>query len=256
MEKQFVVSHIHGQLRTLERLIGLWEPKKETLIVLGDNNDYGPNSFLVYKRLLQLKQEFGERVIFLKGKHELMFEKFQANPSIYAQDYFDNGGAATLASFYHKGLSYEELNDSYYLINEVLPEIDFTELSLYLSQCLPVHETHYCVFLSEELGVLKNQLIKDWGIVSSKKMVFSSKGDIEFKLDYFSRLAKETIYRDCSSDCFYFDIKREFDLNQLSILSFKAKETIELEEQFKPLIVAYRLGNGVVLNEFKLRIEE
>lgn len=256
MDKQFVISHIHGQLRTLERLIGLWEPKKETLIVLGDNNDYGPNSFLVYKRLLQLKQEFGERVIFLKGRHELLFEKFYANPSIYLSDYFDDGGVATLASFYHKGLSYEELTNLYYLVNEVLPEVDFTELLLYLSQCVSVHETHYCVFLSEELGVLKNQLIQDWGIISSKKMVFSSKGDIEFKLDYFSRLAKETVSQDDSFDSFYFDIKRESDLNELSIVSFKIKETIGFDEQFKPLIMAYRLGNGIVLNEFKLRIEE
>lgn len=256
MEKQFVISHLHGQIRTLERLLGMWKPKEETLIVLGDNNDYGPNSFLVYKRLLEVKDRFGERVVFLKGNHELLFEKFYANPSIYADEYFDNGGLATIASFYTEGLSYEELTDTYHLINEVLPKIDFDELTLYLSKCVPVMEAHYSVFVSKESFVFKNQLEKDWSLLSKKKFFFSLKNDAEFKLHYFSVFAKEEALLSGSQEAFYLGIKNESNSTKLGSISFINNEKIDNKELFKPCVSAYKIANGSIVEEINLKIEE
>lgn len=256
MEKQFVISHIHGQLRTLERLLGVWKPEEETLIVLGDNNDYGPNSFLVYKQLLQLKELYPNKVVFLKGTHELLFEKFYANPSVFAQEFFDNGGAATLASFYHKGLSYQELQDPYCLVNEILPNIDFDKLILYLSKCIPVYESKKSVFLSKELTVLNKQLIKDWKIISNKKIFFSIKNDEAFKLHYFSKLAKESIIIDGFLDAYSFVIKKEKETGQLGVVSFSKEQDLLGAEPFRPQISAYKITNGFILEEIKITIEE
>lgn len=256
MEKQFVISHLHGQLRTLERLLGNWKPKEETLIVLGDNNDYGPNSFLVYKRLLEIKEEFKERVVFLKGDHELLFEKFYANPAIYADDYFDKGGIATLASFYEKGLSYAQMKDTYYLINEALPQIDFSELTLYLSKCVPVKEAHYSIFLSNEPSILKQQLEKDFNVSTKKKLFLSLMNDGPFKLDYFVKRAREEAVLSGTKEALPLSIKQENGATDMMVLSYNHEETVPIEQKFLPYVAAYRVTNGHLTEKIHVPIEE
>ena len=55
MSKQYVLSNIHGYLQTFNQLIEDWNEEEETLIISGNIIDYGHNSFLVCKKLLELK---------------------------------------------------------------------------------------------------------------------------------------------------------------------------------------------------------
>lgn len=256
MKKEFVISHIHGQLRSLERLLGGWDHQNETLIVLGDVNDYGPNSFLVYKRLLQIKELFGDKVVFLKGNHEILFEKFYANPSIYAEEYFDNGGIATLASFYNDGLSFEQMNSREYLVNEVFPKTDFTELLLYLSKCSSYYETDKSIFLSKETRTLKNKMMENWEKTTSKNIFFSLKTDDEFKIDYFSKLAKESLaFKMYCEEIPYVMIQEQkrFDMKSTAIehVSNLGNKTL-----FVPKITGTKIVDGEVKKEIIVSIEE
>jgi serine/threonine protein phosphatase 1 len=99
MERCFAVGDIHGCLDKLERLmeeIGP-DPRKDTLIFLGDYIDRGPDSRGVVEFILDIR-ETHPRVACLMGNHEEMFLDFirdQSNRALY----FLNGGRATLKSY-------------------------------------------------------------------------------------------------------------------------------------------------------------
>jgi serine/threonine protein phosphatase 1 len=108
MERIFAVGDIHGCFDKLVSLMGIIDVdlKKDTLVFIGDYIDRGPQSKEVVDYLIDLA-EGGNRVVFLKGNHELMLQNYLSGEDKLSFLY--NGGEATLNS-YMKGGGRREAN--------------------------------------------------------------------------------------------------------------------------------------------------
>lgn len=99
MPKRIVISDIHGNAKTFRALVLKLNIKKgDTIYILGDFIDRGPNSKDVFDAIFQLMNN-GIEVLCTKGNHEdLMLESFyDGNTSMHWALYC--GGAETLTSF-------------------------------------------------------------------------------------------------------------------------------------------------------------
>lgn len=98
MRKIFAIGDIHGCYEKLYRLIGQididWQ--RDTLVMMGDYIDRGPESFEVVQYLADLKAT-SRHMILLKGNHEDMLEKYLAGEAVLS--YLLNGGIQTLRSY-------------------------------------------------------------------------------------------------------------------------------------------------------------
>jgi serine/threonine protein phosphatase 1 len=108
MEKILAIGDIHGCLDKLISLMGIidMDPKKDTLVFIGDYIDRGPQSKEVVDYLIDLARR-QTRVIFLKGNHEQMLELYLSGTDRLS--FLANGGYATLSS-YSKDSSAAEAN--------------------------------------------------------------------------------------------------------------------------------------------------
>lgn len=99
--KIFAVGDIHGCLVSLEKLIDrlpiTWG--RDYLVFLGDYIDRGPDSKAVIDFLIELKNEYPEKIITLKGNHEWMLERFLKG--IDTEVYLYNGGDTTLKNYFN-----------------------------------------------------------------------------------------------------------------------------------------------------------
>jgi len=102
MERIFAVGDIHGCLDKLVSLMDIIDVdlKKETLVFMGDYIDRGPHSKEVVDYLIDLASG-GNRVVFLKGNHELMLQNYLSGEDKLSFLY--NGGEATLGSYMKSG---------------------------------------------------------------------------------------------------------------------------------------------------------
>ena len=101
MDKLFAIGDIHGsfdQLQDLMQKIPI-DFATDTLIFIGDYIDRGPGSVEVVDYLLDLKKRVPE-IIFLKGNHEDMLEKYLDGTDRFT--YLLNGGQNTLDSYLSK----------------------------------------------------------------------------------------------------------------------------------------------------------
>lgn len=98
MNNLFVVSDIHGHIKQFEEILTHWNVE-DTLVVLGDLIDRGPDSLKVIEKVIELKQTYGEQVVFLKGNHEDMLLNFLNNPLEKQERYYINGGKETMGNF-------------------------------------------------------------------------------------------------------------------------------------------------------------
>lgn len=98
MKNYFIISDIHGQYKAFEKLLTYWNPK-DSLVLLGDLIDRGPRSYEVVQKVMELKRQYGEQVIFCKGNHEMMLLDFLGNPGQKHAFYYKYGGRETMASF-------------------------------------------------------------------------------------------------------------------------------------------------------------
>jgi serine/threonine protein phosphatase 1 len=98
MEKIFAVGDIHGCLDKLVSLMGIIDvdPKKDTLLFIGDYIDRGAHSREVVDYLIDLSTR-QSHVVFLKGNHELMLQLYLSGADRFA--FLANGGQATLNSY-------------------------------------------------------------------------------------------------------------------------------------------------------------
>jgi len=106
MKKIFAIGDIHGcydRLKTLMEKIPI-DCSRDTLIFIGDYIDRGPHSAEVVDYLIQLKNRVPE-VIFLKGNHEDMLDKFINGADRFT--YLLNGGQQTLDSYLTKSVQSE-----------------------------------------------------------------------------------------------------------------------------------------------------
>ncbi|MCH7321974.1 serine/threonine protein phosphatase [Solibacillus sp. MA9] len=95
MSNLFVVSDIHGHYKHFEELLTYWNPE-DILVILGDLIDRGPQSLQVIEKVIELKQSYGDNVVFVKGNHEDMLLNFLNNPMEKQEHYYMNGGKETM----------------------------------------------------------------------------------------------------------------------------------------------------------------
>lgn len=95
MSNLFVVSDIHGHYKHFEELLTYWNPE-DILVILGDLIDRGPQSLQVIEKVIELKQAYGDNVVFVKGNHEKMLLNFLSNPIEKQEHYYKNGGKETM----------------------------------------------------------------------------------------------------------------------------------------------------------------
>lgn len=102
MEKIFAIGDIHGCFDKLCELMAKIniDRDNDTLLFLGDYIDRGPDSFDVVEYLIDLKKNF-QKIVFLKGNHEEMLEKYLAGKDRLT--YLINGGHLTLESYMKRG---------------------------------------------------------------------------------------------------------------------------------------------------------
>ena len=106
MKKIFAIGDIHGcydRLKALMEKIPI-DYSRDTLIFIGDYIDRGPHSVEVVEYLMKLKTRVPE-VIFLKGNHEDMLDKFINGADRIT--YLLNGGQQTLDSYLTKPVQSE-----------------------------------------------------------------------------------------------------------------------------------------------------
>lgn len=69
--KIIVIGDVHGCSAALNAMLKKVEPGREdTLVMLGDLFDRGPDSFGVFETVQRLADEMGERFVLLRGNHE------------------------------------------------------------------------------------------------------------------------------------------------------------------------------------------
>lgn len=93
----FAIGDIHGTIDKLKKLMDKIDiHQDDTLVFIGDYIDRGPKSYEVVDYLIHLKKQI-QKVVFLKGNHEDMFEKYLhgIDPHIF----LSNGGQHTLESY-------------------------------------------------------------------------------------------------------------------------------------------------------------
>ena len=72
--RTIIIGDIHGhseRLAALLKMIG-FDPAENTLVLLGNLIDYGPDSFGVYRMVRDLKEQMDDRLIVIRGDHEQM----------------------------------------------------------------------------------------------------------------------------------------------------------------------------------------
>ena len=106
MKKIFAIGDIHGCYDRLKKLMGKIpiDFSRDTLVFIGDYIDRGPHSVEVVDYLIQLQSRIPE-VVFLKGNHEDMLDKFIKGADRFT--YLLNGGQKTLDSYLMKPVQSE-----------------------------------------------------------------------------------------------------------------------------------------------------
>jgi serine/threonine protein phosphatase 1 len=99
--RELAIGDIHGCVRSFETLLGLIKPQpSDTIVLLGDYIDRGPDSRRVIDLILELQQRC--TVIALTGNHEIMLRQAAVDP-IAMKDWLRYGGLETLRSYGRHG---------------------------------------------------------------------------------------------------------------------------------------------------------
>lgn len=94
----FVIGDIHGCFYTFTNMIEKhWDKENEMLIQVGDLIDRGKNSPQMVERAIELRNEYPEQVIFLKGNHEFEMTRHFKNRSNFG--WLAMGGAETVRQY-------------------------------------------------------------------------------------------------------------------------------------------------------------
>lgn len=77
----YAMSDIHGCLKEFEEALGTVDlnDRESKLILLGDYCDRGPESLKVYRKIMELQDQYPGQVIALRGNHEEMLIEYVDN---------------------------------------------------------------------------------------------------------------------------------------------------------------------------------
>jgi len=97
-KRVFVLSDLHGYLNFFNLFFGSLKIDKDDLIIInGDSCDRGPDTYMLYKTVIDLIKS-GFNIIHIKGNHEEMMY----NSLVFSEDtelWDKNGGAITKKSY-------------------------------------------------------------------------------------------------------------------------------------------------------------
>ncbi|MDQ0152650.1 serine/threonine protein phosphatase 1 [Moryella indoligenes] len=105
-----IISDIHGESAAFQELLEQigFDRRENQLILLGDALDGGADACGTYFKIRALKEEMGERLVYIRGEHEQMFMDAElltrgqlANAFLWQQ----NGGKETLAALKRRKVS-------------------------------------------------------------------------------------------------------------------------------------------------------
>lgn len=156
----YTMSDIHGCYEELLEALTHWDDKSETLVVLGDLIDRGPDSLKVIQLLKYLKESHGEKVIILKGNHDESFVNWLLDtPEEELGFYYMTSHEETIRSFYGQAPGNEQKfkRDSRKQRAQHIRHLFMKELR-FLNDLPMYHETDNCVFV--HAGINLN--IEDW----------------------------------------------------------------------------------------------
>jgi serine/threonine protein phosphatase 1 len=143
--RELVIGDIHGCARAFKTLLKILNPERDdTIVLLGDYIDRGPDSCGVIDTILELNRIC--TVVALAGNHEKMLLSARSEPALFSE-WLKQGGAATLDSYtrcgYAKGidnipihhwkflseqtLDYWETEKSIFVHATIDPELDLYE---------------------------------------------------------------------------------------------------------------------------------
>ncbi len=171
----YVIPDIHGQYYELELILSRILPLRkidgvqDKIVFLGDYVDRRVDSHKVLDRLIQLKEEWGDQVVTLKGNHELMFMGAMA-PSDNSDAYrfwMQYGGVETLQGYIQRsgvmkaggsfqdphvnpvGTEYKksELENPYALARQRIKDFVPKEHKDFINACEDYHETENFIFV-------------------------------------------------------------------------------------------------------------
>lgn len=100
----YVIPEIYGNIEGLEVILNrilplrIFKNQDDSLIFLGNYIDGGKDSSKVIDCLINIKKEYGDRVIILRGKHEEMMLMARLSDN-YFNYWIDNGGISTIESY-------------------------------------------------------------------------------------------------------------------------------------------------------------
>jgi serine/threonine protein phosphatase 1 len=99
--RTFAIGDIHGCSRALKTLLEAIDPTPEdTIVVLGDMVDWGPDSRGCVQQLIELSQRC--RLILIRGNHEeMLLAALESDSALRA--WLDLGGDRTLQSYPYSG---------------------------------------------------------------------------------------------------------------------------------------------------------
>lgn len=97
----FVIGDVHGCYETFLKMLAHWDKEQEILIQLGDLIDRGNKSPEVVKLARQLKSEYPDQAVFLKGNHEYEIIEHIVHPPNH--NWLMQGGRETLDQYLRIG---------------------------------------------------------------------------------------------------------------------------------------------------------
>lgn len=127
---KYVIPEVHGNLESfkiiLNRILPLrfHEQQYDKVILLGDYIDKGFDSADIIDLLIDLKKEYGEHFICLKGNHEHLFLNAMKSEDHY-KHWMGQGGAQTLQSYLQRtnlNTNTEASNFPFSRLSDVIPE--------------------------------------------------------------------------------------------------------------------------------------
>lgn len=148
--RELAIGDIHGCARAFQTLLDVLKPERaDTIILLGDYIDRGPDSCEVIDMILELNRRC--TVVPLAGNHEKMLLRARSEPDMLAE-WLTQGGHTTLDSYRRRGysreigaipahhweflsnqtLDYWETDDSIFVHASIDPDLELSEQPDYL----------------------------------------------------------------------------------------------------------------------------
>jgi hypothetical protein len=190
----YIISDINGNMDSLEVILNrilplrLFANQEDVVVMLGDYVDIGKDSAKVIDCIINIKKEYKDRIILIKGNHDVMMQRACLGSDDDFSYWVNNGGIATIESY----INYNKLSSNPYSIKrnrilDLVPKehIEFLQL---LEPYSIINE--YCFFhggFNQEKSIKDNNISNfPFDYTSSKyiKTCFKNKIQPSFIDDY------------------------------------------------------------------------